>query len=256
MRFPWLLRILTLSSLLLPPAITSRLTPAVHGGEPDPAAPSFSPQQRTHWDFRPSVHPPWPRASNPNWMRKPVNGFIHARLDQAGLSPAPFTEQLAGDLLPKRLTSQSSVINPQSAIDFLRMAASFGRSAPIHQTMRGRQINPDNRRLEAETLRDNALAVAGTLNPALGGPSIRVRLEAEIYELIFAEVEPDGLWPATPEPRQHGRRSLYLYNKRNVRLPLLEAFDQPDILTPCPVGPDSTFAPQALIRLYGPFVRP
>ncbi len=128
---------------------------------------------------------------------------------------------------------------------------------------RGRQIDPDNRllarmnrrRLEAETLRDNALAVAGTLNPALGGPGIRVPLEPEIYELIFTEGEPDGLWPATPDPRQHGRRSLYLYNKRNVRLPLLEAFDQPDTLTSCPVRPTSTFAPQALILLNGPFLR-
>jgi hypothetical protein len=128
---------------------------------------------------------------------------------------------------------------------------------------RGRQIDPDNRllarmnrrRLEAETLRDNALAVAGTLNTTFGGRGIRVPLEPEIYELIFTEEEPDGLWPTTPDPRQLGRRSLYLYNKRNVRLPLLEAFDQPDTLTSCPVRPTSTFAPQALILLNGPFLR-
>jgi hypothetical protein len=128
---------------------------------------------------------------------------------------------------------------------------------------RGRQLDPDNRllarmnrrRLEGEALRDNALAVAGTLNTQLGGPMIRVPLEPEIYELIFTEEEPDGLWPTTPVARQHTRRSLYLYNKRNVRLPLLEAFDQPDTLTSCPVRPVSTFAPQALILLNGPFLR-
>src|SRR5260370_19932593 len=72
---------------------------------------------------------------------------------------------------------------------------------------------------------------------------------------MFAEGEPDGLWPVTPDPRQHDRRGLYLFNKRNVRLPLLEAFDQPDTLTSCPVRPVSTFAPQALILLNGPFAR-
>src|SRR5262249_17797285 len=50
-------------------------------------------------------------------------------------------------------------------------------------------------------------------------------------------------------------RSIYLFAKRNVRLPMLEAFDQPDTLTSCPVRPVSTFAPQALILLNGPFLQ-
>jgi hypothetical protein len=36
---------------------------------------------------------------------------------------------------------------------------------------------------------------------------------------------------------------------------MLEAFDQPDTLTSCPVRPVSTFAPQALILLNGPFAQ-
>ena len=141
-------------------------------------------------------------------------------------------------------------------------------SATYQQTSRwgdprGRRIDPENRllarmnrrRLDGEALRDSALAVAGTLNSALGGPLVRVPLEPEVYDLIFTEEEPDGLWPVTPDTRQHARRSLYLYHKRNVRLPLFEAFDQPDTLTSCPVRPISTFAPQALILLNGPFMR-
>jgi hypothetical protein len=126
-----------------------------------------------------------------------------------------------------------------------------------------RKMDSDNRllsrmnrvRLEGESLRDAALAVAGDLNPKLGGPAVRVPLEPEVYDLIFTEGEPDGLWPVTPDPREHGRRSLYLFAKRNVRLPMLEAFDRPDALTSCPVRPVSTFAPQALILLNGPFLR-
>jgi hypothetical protein len=123
--------------------------------------------------------------------------------------------------------------------------------------------DPDNRllwrmnrrRLEGEALRDNALAACGDLDRRLGGPMVRVPLEPEVYALIFTEGEPDGLWPVTPDARARHRRSLYLFNKRNVRLPLLEAFDQPDTLTSCPVRPVSTFAPQALILLNGPFMQ-
>jgi hypothetical protein len=113
----------------------------------------------------------------------------------------------------------------------------------------------NRRRLEAEAIRDSVLAAAGTLNRAVCGPSVKVPLEPEVYDLIFTEGEPDGLWPVTPDPAQHTRRSIYLLNKRNVRLPLFEAFDQPDSLNSCAVRPESTFAPQALILMNGPFVQ-
>lgn len=124
-----------------------------------------------------------------------------------------------------------------------------------------RTADPDNqllsrmnrRRRDGEALRDAILHTAGTLNPAVGGPSVRIPLEPEVYDLIFTEGEPDGLWPVTPDERQHTRRALYLFAKRNVRLPMLEAFDQPDRLSACAERSVSTFAPQALILMNGPF---
>ena len=113
----------------------------------------------------------------------------------------------------------------------------------------------NRRRLEAEAIRDSILATAGTLNRSGGGVSVRVPLEPEVYDLIFTEGEPDGLWPVTPDFAQHTRRSIYLFNKRNVRLPMFEAFDQPDTLNSCAFRPVSTFAPQALILMNAPFVR-
>ncbi len=126
----------------------------------------------------------------------------------------------------------------------------------------GAKADPENkllwkmsrRRLEAEAVRDSVLAASGTLNRQVGGASVKVPLEPEVYDLIFTEGEPDGLWPVTPDAKQHTRRSVYLFNKRNVRQPLLEAFDQPDTLNACAVRPVSTFAPQALILMNSPFV--
>src|SRR5262249_35556290 len=100
----------------------------------------------------------------------------------------------------------------------LMVLSSTYRQAPTSPG-RGTTVDPDNRllgrmnrrRLESESLRDSILAVAGTLNPKLGGPMVRVPLEPEVYELIFTEGEPDGLWFPTNDPREHARRSLYLF---------------------------------------------
>jgi hypothetical protein len=134
---------------------------------------------------------------------------------------------------------------------------------PLSARHASHSIDPDNRllwrmnrrRLDAEPLRDAVLAVAGTLNRRLGGPMVRVPLEPEVYELIFTEGEPDGLWHVTSDAGEHARRSIYLFAKRNVRLPLFEAFDQPDTLNSCSVRATSTFAPQALILMNGPFMQ-
>ena len=110
----------------------------------------------------------------------------------------------------------------------------------------------NRRRLEAESLRDNMLVSSGIMNNYLFGPMVRTPLEQEVYDLIFTEGEPDGLWTVHPDPREHHRRSIYLFNKRNVRLPVLEVFDQPDTLSSCPTRNSSTHAPQALTLMNGP----
>ncbi|MCC6538849.1 MAG: DUF1549 domain-containing protein [Bryobacterales bacterium] len=102
------------------------------------------------------------------------------------------------------------------------------------------------RRLEGEFLRDSALRVAGALNPKRGGRPIKTPLEPEIYDLIFTEGEPDNLWPVAQDKTEHDRRSLYLLNKRTVRLPFLANFDQPDNMSSCPQRATSTHALQAL----------
>ena len=58
----------------------------------------------------------------------------------------------------------------------------------------------NRRRLEAEALRDSVLRRRRARSTArLGGPMVRVPLEPEVYDLIFTEGEPDGLWPVTPD---------------------------------------------------------
>jgi hypothetical protein len=117
------------------------------------------------------------------------------------------------------------------------------------------QTRANRRRLEGEIIRDNILAVSGDLNPRMEGKAVRVSIEKEVYDLIFSEAEPDNLWPLPPDPSEQHRRSIYLLNKRTVRLPMLANFDQPDTMTSCPVRPTSTHALQALSLMNSDFMQ-
>ena len=134
------------------------------------------------------------------------------------------------------------------------------RQTSKNENLAGLKADPDNKylwrmnrkRMDAEILRDSMIFSGGQMNQKFHGPMIKIPLEPEVYDLIFTEGEPDGLWLANPDPHEHFRRSVYLFNKRNVRLPLLEVFDQPDTLVTCPIRNSSTHAPQALTMLNGP----
>jgi hypothetical protein len=87
----------------------------------------------------------------------------------------------------------------------------------------------------------------------MGGPGVLVPLEREVEDLIFTEAEVVDLWPETPDPSEHNRRSLYLFRKRNVRYPLFDAFDAPDTQSACPRRQVSTHPLQALTALNSDF---
>ncbi|MEX0586209.1 MAG: DUF1553 domain-containing protein, partial [Pirellulales bacterium] len=56
-------------------------------------------------------------------------------------------------------------------------------------------------------------------------------------------------WQPSPEPAQRNRRSVFLFVKRNLCLPILETFDVPDTHDACCVRSVTTTAPQALALL-------
>ncbi len=124
------------------------------------------------------------------------------------------------------------------------------------------KVDPDNKllwrmnrqRLDAEAIRDAVLAANGTINDQRGGPPIRVPLDPEVYDTIFTEGEPDNLWPVHPDARQHLRRSMYLLRKRNVRLPMLAAFDSPDMMSSCGARSVSIHALQSLTLMNSEFM--
>jgi hypothetical protein len=101
-------------------------------------------------------------------------------------------------------------------------------------------------RLDAEVIRDSALAVAGVLNTKLGGPSVMPELPAGMPT-------PRGGWTVS-NPEDRNRRSVYIFVRRNTRYPMLEAFDMPDTHESCGRRNTTITAPQALSLLNGKVV--
>jgi Protein of unknown function (DUF1553)/Protein of unknown function (DUF1549)/Planctomycete cytochrome C len=105
------------------------------------------------------------------------------------------------------------------------------------------RMNP--RRVEAEVLRDSILAVSGKLNLEMGGPGIYPRIDSSV---ISTGSRPRWPLDVTEGPKEW-RRSVYIFIKRSVLLPLIEVFDCPATTVSSPTRSVSTVAPQALAML-------
>src|SRR4029077_19008947 len=108
------------------------------------------------------------------------------------------------------------------------------------------------RRLEAEVLRDTVLAVSGTLNTEPFGPAFKPPIppEAMLARNTKAPYPRDAV-----DSNATRRRSVYLFHKRVVQHPLLQAFDGPDAAVSCGRRSVTTVAPQALALLNDRFFR-
>jgi hypothetical protein len=137
------------------------------------------------------------------------------------------------------------------------MSNAYRQSYRTPQFDAAQQKDPSNkllwhyarRRLEAEEIRDAALAVAGKLNLTMGGRGVITPVDPDLLILAYKPSQ----WQVAPDEQEHYRRSVYLFAKRNLRLPLMEVFDGPDMQISCPRRESSTHAPQALELLNGAF---
>ena len=121
------------------------------------------------------------------------------------------------------------------------------------------KTDPDNRylwrmprrRVEAEAIRDSIMVAAGTLNAKLGGPAVFPFIDPALFQSSSKRT-----WPGRPDTdRDTWRRSVYVFSKRSIPLPMLDIFDKPDSISACGRRNRSTIAPQALILMNNSFVR-
>ena len=83
-------------------------------------------------------------------------------------------------------------------------------------------------RLDAEVIRDQALAASGLLTAQIGGPSVFPPQPADVGSFTQAQKN----WKASVGPERY-RRGMYTYFWRSAPYPGLTVFDAPDSATSC-----------------------
>jgi mono/diheme cytochrome c family protein len=126
-------------------------------------------------------------------------------------------------------------------------SAVYGQS---RRTNDGTRQDADNRllsrfptrRLEAELIRDRILAASDSLNEMMGGPGIRPHIHPGVIATGTTRK-----WPTVErESHEHWRRSVYIFVRRSVLMPMLEAFDSPTTTQSCAQRLVTTVPTQAL----------
>ncbi len=102
-------------------------------------------------------------------------------------------------------------------------------------------------RLEAESIRDVALAAAGMLSRDIGGPGVYPPQPEGIYR--FTQTK--KFWGTNQGPDRY-RRGMYTYLWRSSPYPFLKTFDAPDATVTCTRRPRSNTPLQALTLANDP----
>jgi len=103
-------------------------------------------------------------------------------------------------------------------------------------------------RIDAEFVRDNALAISGLLVPRIGGPSVKPYQPAGYWDAMNF---PKRTWTADQGDSLY-RRGLYTHWQRTFPHPVMIAFDAPSREETCAERPRSNIPQQALALLNEP----
>ena len=192
------------------------------------------------------------------WMHHFGIGLVPTPGDFGALGEPPTHPELLDWLAAEFISSGWSVKHMQRLIVDSR---AYRQSSARHAV--GDAHDADNRlywrmaprRLEAETLRDSGLAIAGELNTKAYGPAIPVMPDAVGQFVIGIENMSAGRPGAViPMQGEDLRRSIYVQVRRSRPLSVLAPFDSPLLEPNCLLRKSSTVSPQSLLLMNSEFV--
>ena len=138
------------------------------------------------------------------------------------------------------------------------MSATYQQAAD-HPVLKENVKDPANRllwkfnrrRLEAEVLRDSMLQASGRLNLEMGGPSVFPPLPADLAD--FARYGRNGglMWEPNEKDEDARRRSVYIFQRRSLPLPMMANFDAIVFSESCDRRSTTTTPLQALAMMNG-----
>ncbi|MEM7232872.1 MAG: PSD1 and planctomycete cytochrome C domain-containing protein [Planctomycetota bacterium] len=173
-------------------------------------------------------------------------------LGRAGLRPTH--PQLLDDLASRLIDSDWSIkrLHREILLSSTYQMSSKATNATAAAIDPGNDLfwRQNMRRLDAESIRDSVLVVANRMNHSMGGRGFFPHVSGEV---VAGLSKPGRGWDVSSAHEQL-RRSVYIFVKRGVRDPLIEAFDYGNTAQPLGVRPITTVAPQALILLNSRFV--
>jgi hypothetical protein len=195
-------------------------------------------------------HPLTPRVVvNQIWQRLFGRGLVPTLNDFGVRGERPTHPELL-DWLAWRLPRELKW-SRKGLIKEIVMSATYRQASRHREELR--EIDPTNRwlarqnrvRVEAEVVRDLALASSGLLDPRIGGPSVFPPLPPGVTELSYAN---NFSWTLSSGGDRY-RRGMYTFFKRTAPHPTLITFDCPDSNT-TQVGRETSNTPlQALTLL-------
>ncbi len=229
----------------------------------EPAPPHFLPQPRregTNQLTRLDLAKWIVSSDNPLMARTVVNRLwkqffgnaLANPVDDLGLQGEPPSHPELLDWLAVEFSEKNWDV--KHMVRLLVTSSTYKQSSKLRPELR--DTDPNNRllasqnprRLEAEFVRDNALAVSGLLNAEIGGPSSHPYQPANYYvNLQF----PDRDYFADKDDRQY-RRGVYAHWQRTFLQPMLANFDAPSREECTALRPVSNTPQQALTLLNDP----
>ncbi len=201
------------------------------------------------WLTDPERNPLTPRVlANRLWVHVFGHGIVDTPGDFGKAGAPPSHPELLDWLAAEFVSGGWSA---KRIVRLLVTSAAFRQSSAPNAT--AAQIDADARllwrfpprRVEAEVLRDAALAVAGTLDPTMGGPGFRIHGDKKRYggwQVV------DNAGPAT------WRRMVYQESMRGIDDRMFTAFDRPECGQVTPKRTVSTTPLQALNLFNGDFI--
>ncbi len=191
------------------------------------------------------------------WLNHFGHGLVPTPGDFGALGTTPTHPELLDWLASEFVTSGWSVKHLHRLIV---TSTAYRQSSRRHP--KGDAVDADNllywrmqiRRLEAEVLRDTALAVSGELNAKPFGPAVPVMAD-RVGQFVIGKENLNAGRPGAviPMKGEEFRRSVYIQARRSRPLSVMAPFDLPRMEPNCTARSTSTVSPQSLMLMNSQF---